>query len=256
MEGSSSETSKSVKGKHKCKKGRELLKFIPSVADRLRNVANCCYCGAIKFYSKTNYIWLRWFYLDKALAKRNKGISTFRNDSSKSLPLYFHNTEHEIENHISTCPCLSEDLIGKCVKYLDQNPYARFFRYLRDVPVLDNYKIILKTIHGQDQRVSQVATIWINGEDNEDYGTRSIEVKTHNNESKSVQYYFGCYDPLHYPLMFPFGELGWHQAKKSYNPKFVSVREYYAYKLEISPRDKSCFMKNAREVIHHHSQIL
>nr|KAJ0207390.1 hypothetical protein LSAT_V11C500251610 [Lactuca sativa] len=151
--------------------------------------------------------------------------------NSKSLPLYFHNTEHEIENRISTCPCLSEDLIGKCVKYLDQNPYARFFRYLRDVPVLDNYKIILQTIHGQDQRVSQVATIWINGEDNEDYGTRSIEVKTYNNESKSVQYYFGCYDPLHYPLMFPFGELGWHQVV------FHIIVNYFLFLLQYWERN-------------------
>ncbi|CAI9271411.1 unnamed protein product [Lactuca saligna] len=248
------ETSKNIKGKHKCKNGRELLMVIPSVADRLPNVANCYYCVAGKFYSETNHFccsdcsivlsnnelpvvmrnllcsaseeakmfrtYVRSYNnlfsftsfgvkVDKALAKRNKGIYTFRvqgqvyhfineimpqNNSSKSLQLYFHHTEHEIKNspfHLSIS--------------------------LRDVPDLDNYKIILKTIADQDQRVynkpevSQVAAIWINGEDNGDYVTRCIEVKMHNNESKSVQYYFGYYDPLQYPLMFPFGELGWHQ---------------------------------------------
>lgn len=27
-----------------------------------------------------------------------------------------------------------------------------------------------------------------------------------------MQYYFGCYDPLQYPLLFPYGETGWHQG--------------------------------------------
>ena len=36
-------------------------------------------------------------------------------------------------------------------------------------------------------------------------------MKLHSDCSKSVQYYYGCYDPLQYPLMFPFGELDRHQ---------------------------------------------
>lgn len=60
--------------------------------------------------------------------------------------------------------------------------------------------------------VSQVAAIWVESEDNEEYGPRDIEVQMHSDQSKSTQYFYGCYDPLQYPLMFPFGELGWHQG--------------------------------------------
>jgi hypothetical protein len=28
--------------------------------------------------------------------------------------------------------------------------------------------------------------------------------------SQNIQPYFGCYDPLSYPLFFPNGEPGWH----------------------------------------------
>ena len=30
--------------------------------------------------------------------------------------------------------------------------------------------------------------------------------------SHRVQYYYGCFDPLQYPLLFPLGESGWHQG--------------------------------------------
>nr|KAJ0190524.1 hypothetical protein LSAT_V11C800454750 [Lactuca sativa] len=147
----------------------------------------------------------------------------------------------------------------------------------RDVPDLHDYKIV------QDQRVynkppmSQAAAIWVESEDNEEYGPRDIEVQMHSDQSKSTQYFYGCYDPLQYPLMFPFGELGYLKkrfddysgyslvstlakiiapgtianaesllqmeekvlGKNAESSKFVSVREYYAYKLQIRPHDKS-----------------
>ena len=140
------------------------------------------------------------------------------NNNAKNLQLYFHDTEHESENRLACFPRLSEQAIKKCMKYLEQNPYARFFRSLKDVPQLDNYNIVLKTLPSQDQRVynkpdiSQVAALWVEGVENGEQCRRNIEVKTHSNRSKNIEYYFGCYDGLQYPLMFPFGELGWHQG--------------------------------------------
>ncbi|KAL4559204.1 hypothetical protein LXL04_031338 [Taraxacum kok-saghyz] len=247
---------------------------------------------------------------DNNLSKRNNGIYTFRvqgqvyhfindllpeNNRCKNLQLYFHDTENEIQNRLLNCPRLSAHLIATCMQYLHQNPYARFFKTLKDIPNLDNYKIMLNTMPKQDQRVynkpevSQVAAIWIDGEENGEQGPRNIQVKTHSNECKSIEFYYGCYDPLQYPLMFPFGELGWHQgiAKKikdqipnrkrnvsaaeklispqsisnaenllameenvmgnhSENDKFVSIREYYAYKLQVRADDKSCLLQFGR----------
>ena len=170
---------------------------------------------------------------DKKLCRRNKGIYTFRiqgqiyhflndlnsaNDHGENLQLYFHDPEIELANRIASCPRLSETLVKKLMSVLENNPYAKFFRTLSGVPNLDNYHIVLKSIPGLDQRVynkptsSQVAALWIEGEDNSQTGKRDIRVHTHSGTSKNIQYYYGCYDPLQYPLMFPFGDLGWHQG--------------------------------------------
>lgn len=52
----------------------------------------------------------------------------------------------------------------------------------------------------------------MDGEDNGECGPRDIRVTTHEADSRNIKYFYGCYDPLQYPLMFPFGELGWHQG--------------------------------------------
>jgi hypothetical protein len=37
-------------------------------------------------------------------------------------------------------------------------------------------------------------------------------VTLYGNDKHSIQPYYGCYDPLSYPLFFPRGELGWHRG--------------------------------------------
>ncbi|GJS13657.1 hypothetical protein Tco_0408129 [Tanacetum coccineum] len=60
--------------------------------------------------------------------------------------------------------------------------------------------------------VSQVAAVWVAGVDNGELDHRDIEVQTHTNHCRKIEYYYGCYDPLQYPLMFPHGELGRNQG--------------------------------------------
>ena len=92
------------------------------------------------------------------------------------------------------------------------------FWVLSGVPNLDNYHIVLKSLPSFDQRVynkptnSQVAALWVKGEEIGETGKRDIRVHTHSGSSKNIQYYYGCYDLLQYPLMFPFGDLGWYQG--------------------------------------------
>lgn len=56
----------------------------------------------------------------------------------------------------------------------------------------------------------QVAGIWIEGNDNITAYKRSIVVYGKSQHAQFIQPYFGCYDPLSYPLFFPNGEAGWH----------------------------------------------
>jgi len=41
---------------------------------------------------------------------------------------------------------------------------------------------------------------------------RDIIIYNHSGNSHRVKYYYGCYDPLQYPLLFPYGDIGWHEG--------------------------------------------
>ncbi|XP_027177834.1 uncharacterized protein LOC113776981 [Coffea eugenioides] len=217
------------------------------------------------------------------------------NGHNNNLQLYFNDFETEVNNRLAACPRLSETVIRKIMQVLEANPYAKFFRNLREIPNLDNYYIVLKTLPGVDQRVynrpttSQVAALWVEGQQNGETSRRDIRVHTHSGTSKNIQYYYGCYDPLQYSILFPFGDLGWHQGipkkeakvngrkgKKNQpvadlispenaataeqliqneehamenihdDPNFVSLREYYCYKLQIRDTDESWLLHFAR----------
>ncbi|PKA53311.1 hypothetical protein AXF42_Ash010041 [Apostasia shenzhenica] len=71
---------------------------------------------------------------------------------------------------------------------------------------------------GLDQRVyntptsSQVAGILV--EQTIDPPTKGphIIVSSSSGQSYRIQHFYGCYDPLQYPLLFPYGDTGWHQG--------------------------------------------
>ncbi|KAJ3848605.1 hypothetical protein EV368DRAFT_76133 [Lentinula lateritia] len=62
-----------------------------------------------------------------------------------------------------------------------------------------------------------------------------------------------AYQPLHYVLLFPRGELGWHPKINYVNgdasaTKFVSQMEYYAYRLHQRPAIKSNHLFQAKNL--------
>ena len=182
-------------------------------------------------------------HYDKSLCKRTNGIYTFKiqgqtyhyinqliphGGSGMFLQLYFHDTEHELANRMAFSAKLSETVVLKLIEVMKNNSYACFFRILRHVPNLESHQIVLKTHCDSDQRVfnkptvSQVAALWVEGEGAEQTYSRHIQVYTNGGESRRVQYYYGCYDPLQYPLLFPLGETGWQPGIKrsgTGNPK-------------------------------------
>ena len=59
-----------------------------------------------------------------------------------------------------------------------------------------------------------MAAIWLENEQTGECIERDIIVYSHSEFSHKVQHYYGCYDPLQYPLLFPFRDMGWHQGIK------------------------------------------
>ncbi|XP_071933437.1 uncharacterized protein [Coffea arabica] len=287
--------------------GVHALKFVSDQTDRLPAKANCQYCGAKKMHSETpNFCcsdgqvvlhenklpnilvelftgysdealsfrtYVRTYnnmfaftsfgvHYDKSLCKRTNGIYTFKvqgqtyhfikdliphGGSGLYLQLYFHDTDHELQNRMAVSERLTESIN-------DQRVF--------------NHPI-----------ASQVAALWTETESSGTSYARHIKIYTKEGRDHLVQYYYGCYDPLQYPLLFALGETGWHLGIRRFvrengkkrkrciqrnkptalltnyksaedmisaeqqvsndpenNGEFVSMREYYAYKLQI--RDK------------------
>ncbi|KAG6628131.1 hypothetical protein CIPAW_15G180000 [Carya illinoinensis] len=175
---------------------------------------------------------------DKDLCRRNRGVYTFRtqgqiyhyiddliplNSRPSYLQLYFYDTEYQLENRISDSDRMNPSIIVELIDILRINPYSVFFQSLDDLSNLENQVIHIRSDVGLDQCVfnaptsSQVAAIWVENEDADQLKGRDICVFSHSGGSHIVQYYFGCYDPLQYPLLFPLGDTGWHQGIQRVN---------------------------------------
>ncbi|XP_074278706.1 uncharacterized protein LOC141602303 [Silene latifolia] len=226
---------------------------------------------------------------DRELAQRNRGIYTFRvqgqvyhfiNDilptdaRPRYIQLYFFDTDRELWHRLH----IAEEI--------DTNVLL----YLRDVGIDEESRIIIKSDPSQDQRThnapttSQVAAIWVDDENSSQPPRHDIVIYANSGTSHRILHYYGCYDPLQYPLLFPFGETDWHRriyrasshprrrpdpqtfpindvliqtaddlleseeqvAGTSESEKKVSCREYYCYRLQIRPNDSSLLLKSGR----------
>jgi hypothetical protein len=185
--------------------------------------------------------------LDNNCTKMRSGVYTFRaqgsmyhnvhsfgpNSHPEHLQLYFCDDDPSLIHRKEATKELDQEVIRKVVDILRGNPYSEKFRSLgahRDN--LQDYRIELNTDQKLDQRrynlpvSSEVAAIWVEGNDLANRFKRSITLYGDNNERHSIQATQGCYDPLSYPLFFPKGELGWHPNistnKESIRPWYVA----------------------------------
>lgn len=170
--------------------------------------------------------------LDKDCASMRGGIYTFRaqgqiyrfldqlvpkEDGPKYMQLYFYDTDYDVNHRLRRTSYLDDKIVSKLVRILSINPYVASLRSLGDIGTLDNYRITLtlSTSVELDQRVynaptaSQVAAIWVEGNGCPQLYKRSIVIYDRSNYTHFIQPYYGCYDPLSYPLLFPNGEPGW-----------------------------------------------
>ncbi|KAI5446511.1 hypothetical protein KIW84_014376 [Lathyrus oleraceus] len=75
---------------------------------------------------------------------------------------------------------------------------------------------------------------------------RDINVIHHDGNLKNIQEANGYYDPLQYPLLFPFETHGWDVNPPNCNGQRVSCRAYYSYMFQIHPNDQSMLLNAGR----------
>ena len=155
-------------------------------------------------------------------------------DHPSYLQLYFYDTKHEVRNRVYNSDRLNPSILTQIIDILKLNPYCALFRSLKNIPTLKDLRIHIRSDATLDQRVytpsaSQVVAIWVEDDSSRDHSSWDIIVYSHSGSSHRVQYYFGCYEPLQYPLLFPYGDTGWHQGikrvekGKKYLPSQVEV---------------------------------
>ncbi|KAL6580394.1 hypothetical protein OROMI_008418 [Orobanche minor] len=194
-------------------------------------------CRAVHFrkrcrtYNNTTAFSSLGITYDETLAKSNKGIYTLRIQGAvyhfirdlmptegrgRQLQLYFYDSENELQNRLCQSGDLDLHIPEDIIELMKLNPYAGFFRGLRELVNLQEYSIVLRADPYLDMRiynlptVNQVAAIWNEITDVPVAQPHDIRVYAFSGKTHCVHYYYGCYDPLQYPLLFPYGESGWH----------------------------------------------
>ncbi|XP_037457212.1 uncharacterized protein LOC119328310 [Triticum dicoccoides] len=135
----------------------------------------------------------------------------------RHLQLYIFDTDDTLEHRVKWSPDLDINRIRKILRILANNPYVDIFKSIGFVPNLAEYRISLNTDIKLDQRrynaptTSQVAAMWVEGSDPQNTFDRSVIVYGKGDRPVYIRAYYGCYDPLAYPLFFPRGETGWNR---------------------------------------------
>ncbi|XP_075480104.1 uncharacterized protein LOC142520834 [Primulina tabacum] len=214
----------------------------PIIPSRLRDLFTYISCpSAISFrrkirlynslFSFTSFV----VRLDKDLASLNRGVYTFRvsgqvfhslpplvpsDDGPKYFQLYFWDSDNELRNRISVVgeEAVNESTMALLMDILKVNPYAQLLKRIKQYPSVKNLRLhICKDVSIDHRRYNspsadQVAAIWVEGNDNANIPyDRDIVVHAYDGHMHMIKPYFGCYDPLQYPLFFPYGDVGWQQ---------------------------------------------
>ncbi|XP_071685017.1 uncharacterized protein [Lolium perenne] len=135
----------------------------------------------------------------------------------RHLQLYFYDTDETLEHRVKRSPDLDINIIRAILEILKDNPYVKTFKSCGSVPNLEEYRISLNTDIRLDQRrynvptASQVAAMWVEGSDPQNTFDRQVVVHGKGDRPIFIRAYYGCYDPLAYPLFFPRGETGWNR---------------------------------------------
>ena len=119
-----------------------------------------------------------------AIMQFNMWIESVDLGLSEIILLYFYDTMNEIQNRMERLKDvgLSESLTQKLTEVLKDNPYAKYFRSLKDLQSIEDAHIHLATNVHVDQRVynlpgvDQVAAIWIEENHNNIQFKRDIVV--------------------------------------------------------------------------------
>ena len=171
-------------------------------------------------------------------------------ESPRFAQLYIYDTDNETRNRSNIMDNLDITILQNLQNMLHTvNPYIKAFRQARDIIQTSETSDISMLIHSdrtQDLRrygaptSSDVAALMIgDGYDIEPLN-RNILLSRCEGDLQRISELHPSYDPLHYVLLFPRGDDGWHEnisLTRSNVRKRVTQLQYYSYRLQIRDGD-------------------
>ena len=175
-------------------------------------------------------------------------------DIPKFAQLYFHDSDHEVQNRLNHAQHLNGPILHQLQEMLHEvNSYIQSFRAAVEMNTEQDVKVVL---HG-DKRLkpsaehcrkynlpmqSEVAAL-IPGET-----VSNLDVVVHTREGRlrRIPVTHRSYDPLHYVLLFPYGEDGWQLGLKKSNNRTLTASDFYCYRLQVRDGDFNLLMKSRR----------
>jgi hypothetical protein len=175
------------------------------------------------------------FYTFRAHGQMYHNISSFGTNGSdpKHLELYFYDDDPSLEHRYRRCRQelyeQDQEVVNILTNVLRGNPYAEQFRSLGQIENLEDCRVMLNLDQRLDQRTynvpisSEVAAVWVEGNERRKTFEKSVILHGNNNDIQGIRSYYGCYDPLSYPLFFPKAELGWHADIPKFGVKVEDI---------------------------------
>ena len=173
------------------------------------------------------------------------------NTNPRFLQLYTYDTDNEVRNRLDSftrdgITTLRADIVEGLIHLLDHhNALVQLFRTARDklqevdVP---EFKIRLYSVVGSAQHElptgdSVGAVVFDVGPETE--AEFDIIVEAHSGEPQRISRLYPCYMALHFPLLFIFGEQGYHTGLRLIDiptrdedvDKRMSMNHFYAYQI-------------------------
>ncbi|PWA94672.1 helitron helicase-like domain-containing protein [Artemisia annua] len=179
------------------------------------------------------------------------GFCPANDDTPRFLQMYIYDTEHEMRHRLSHFDSherqiLREDIVQGLIQFLDDNnALVHLFRTARDKlreADIPNFQIRLFGVVGANQyelpTADTIGAIVYEGgpESMTDY---DVVIERHSMEPESVNKLHPAYMSLQFPLLFVYGEEGYHlnltlrnsDPLDTQEEKKMTMKVYYAYQL-------------------------
>jgi len=189
--------------------------------------------------------------------------------------IYIYDTNEQLIHRQRLMPNLDSSTLEQLQEMLHKvNPYVHVFRQaahiLQENPLQDLKLVIIKSSNERQYATptaSEVAVLMVGDGQEAEPSNRDIIIYKQNGDLQRISQIHQSYNPLHYVLLFPHGEPGWHpdismcdttqqvndsnsmdnlQQDENTELRRVTMMQYYAYRLQIRQLESFALHRSGR----------